>query len=113
MLYTDPFDSEFSFNELKDKIAEVLGLSDIINKDLEHEICSPNIYKTYRKLSTAKSLTDGYYIILINYMQSSLRNSESYLEILGSLDENDIQLLLKQYKKISPHVKFLRAFTHF
>ena len=46
-LYTDPFDSDFSFNELKDKVAEVLGLSDIYVEDLEHEIYGPNIVKTY------------------------------------------------------------------
>ena len=42
-LYSDPFDSEFSLTELKDKVAEVLGLSDISIKNLEHEICGPNI----------------------------------------------------------------------
>ena len=28
-LYTDPLDIEFSFTEIKDKVAEVLGLSDL------------------------------------------------------------------------------------
>ena len=36
-LYTDNFEVEFSFNKLKDKVAEVLGLSDISTEDLEHE----------------------------------------------------------------------------
>ena len=36
-LYTDPFESDSSFDELKDKVAEVLGLSDITIKDLKHE----------------------------------------------------------------------------
>ena len=33
-LYTDPFDSDFPFIELKDKVAEVLGLSDITIENL-------------------------------------------------------------------------------
>ena len=45
-LYTDSFDSDFSFNELKDNVAEVLGLSDISTEDLKLEIYGPNIIKT-------------------------------------------------------------------
>ena len=32
-----------------------------------------------------------------NYQQKRVRDFESYLRILSSLDENDIQLILKQY----------------
>ena len=46
-LCTQPLDSEFSFTELLDKAAEVLGLSDILPKDLEHEIYRPSIIETY------------------------------------------------------------------
>ena len=81
-LYTDAFDSDFSFNDLKDKVTEVFGLSDISIEDLEHEINGPNINKTYRKLLTEKSQTDGYHIIFLNYMHSSFRDFESYLRIL-------------------------------
>ena len=95
-LYTGHFGSDFSITELKDKVAEVLGLSDISTEVLEHEIDGPNIIKTYRKLSTEKSQVDGYYIILLNNMHSSFRDFESYLRILSSLDEIDNQLILKQ-----------------
>ena len=44
-LYTDPFDSDFSFTELKDKVAEFVGLSDISIEDLEHEKYGPNFQK--------------------------------------------------------------------
>ena len=37
-LYTDPVDSEYSFTEFKNKVAEVLGLSDFSIEDLEHEM---------------------------------------------------------------------------
>ena len=52
--YTDTFGSEFSFTKLKDKVAQVLGLSDISDEDLEDEIWGPDITKTHRKLSTRK-----------------------------------------------------------
>ena len=36
-LYTDTLDSEFSFTEMKDKIAELLDNSHITPEDLEHK----------------------------------------------------------------------------
>ena len=65
-LSTDPFDSGFSFNELKYKVAEVLGFSDISSEDLEHQRYGPNNIETFWKSSTEKSQTDGYYILLLN-----------------------------------------------
>ena len=90
-LYTDPFDSHFSFTELKDKVAHAWSFRYF--KDLEHKIYGPNLIKTYRKLSIEKSQTDGYYIQLLSYMQSSVRDFVSYLRFLSSLDEKDIQLI--------------------
>ena len=58
--YTRPLDSEFSFTKLKDEVAKALGLSQISIGDLEHELYGPNINKTFRKLSTGKSQTDGF-----------------------------------------------------
>ena len=92
----------------------MLGLSDVSTEDLGYEIIGPNIIQTYRKLLTEKSQTDGYYILLLNYMHSSFRDFESYIIILSSLDENDIQLILKQYNstfttnKIPPGVYTFR-----
>ena len=48
-LYTHSSDDEFSFVELEDRVAEVLGLSDVSFLILQHEIHGPNIFKTYRK----------------------------------------------------------------
>ena len=45
-LYTGYFDYEFSNTQLKDKVAEVLGLSDISPEELNHEIHGPNTFKT-------------------------------------------------------------------
>ena len=66
-LYTDPLVSEFSFTELKDKLAEVLDLSNITPEDLEHETREPDIIKAYKELSIEGSQTDAYYFLLLNY----------------------------------------------
>ena len=43
------------------------------------------------------STTDGYIILLLGYARSPFRNFESFLRLVVSLEENDIQLTLKQY----------------
>ena len=48
-LYTQSSDDEFSFVEWKDRVAELLGLSDVSFLILQHEIHGTNIFKTYRK----------------------------------------------------------------
>ena len=67
-LYTGPLDTELSYTILKDKVAEVLGLSDISSEDLQHEIHGPDTIKIYRNLSIEKSQTDGCYILLKRYL---------------------------------------------
>ena len=44
-----------------------------------------------------KSSTDGYIILLLAYARSPFRDFESYLRIVIDLDEDDIQLILRQY----------------
>ena len=60
---------------------------DISSEDLEHEINGPKNIEIYRKLSLEKCLTDGYYRILSNYLQSPFRIFESYLRVLTGLIE--------------------------
>ena len=95
-LYTERLDGEFSYTELKDKAAELLGLSDISPEELNPEKYGPNTIEIYRKLLIEKSETDGYYIILSRYLQSPFRYFESYHRILTGLNEDDIQFKLKQ-----------------
>ena len=78
-------------------MAEVLGLSDISPEDLKHEKPGPDIVKLYRVLSIEKSQIDGYFILFRRYLQSPFLDFESYLIILTGLNEDDIQLILKQY----------------
>ena len=49
-LYASSLDDEFSFAELKDKVAEVLGLSHISPEEHQHDLHGPHIIETYRKV---------------------------------------------------------------
>ena len=51
----------------------------------------------YIKLSTEKKNNDGYMILLLGYARSLFRDFESYLRIVIGLDEEDIQLISKQF----------------
>ena len=96
-LYIDNFDEFFSYTELKDEIAEILNISAITPYHLQHETIAPLIIKTFQELKLEKTSTDGYYILLTNYFESPFRDFESYLRIVIGLDDEDIQLILKQY----------------
>ena len=95
-LYTLTSD-EFSYSELKDEIEEILGISNITDNHLEDETIAPRIFETYRKLALEKASTDGYTILLMAYARSPFPDFESFLRMTGDLDEDDIQLILKQY----------------
>ena len=97
-LYTDTFD-EFSFEELKDEIEEILNIPEITDDHLEDDILAPRIAETYWKLRSDKSNHDGYIILLTGYAKSQFREFESYLGIIVGLEEDDIQLILKQYNE--------------
>ena len=43
------------------ELEEILGLSDITPKHLQHKITGPLNIQTYKKLGSEKSSTDGYY----------------------------------------------------
>ena len=95
-LYTDTFD-EFSFEELKDELEEILDISNITYDHLEDETIALRIIQTYWDLRSKKPSTDGYIILLMGYATSLFRDFESYLTSVVGLDEDDIQLIVKQY----------------
>ena len=97
-LYTDNFD-EFSFEELKDELEEILNISDITPYHLQHEMIGPRVIQTYWKLRSEKSSTDGYIILLMGYARSLFRDFESYLRLVVGLNEDDFQLILKSYNE--------------
>ena len=49
-------------------------------------------------MRSEKSSTDGYITLLMDYAGSPFRDFESYLKIVVGRDENDIQLIIKQYQ---------------
>ena len=97
-LYTDTFD-EFSIEELKDELEEILNKPNNTDSHLEDETLAPRIVETYWKIRSAKSSNDGYNIFLMGYARSPFGDFEGYLRIVIGLDEDDIQLILKQYNE--------------
>ena len=96
-LHTDNFD-DFSFTELEDELEEILSISDVTPSRLQHEIIGSRLIEAYKKLRLEKSSTDGYNIPIVGHARSPFREIESLLRIVVGLDEDDIQLILKQYK---------------
>ena len=89
-LYTDNFD-EFSFEELKDEVGEILNIPEITDDHLEDEILAPRIAETYSKLRLDKTSHDGYIILLMGYARSLFRDFESYLRIFVGLEDDNIR----------------------
>ena len=89
--------NRFGFLELKDELEEILNISHITNKHLHDEVLGPRIIDEYIKLSNEKKSSDGYMLLLLDYSRSPFRDFESYLRIVVGLDEQDIQLTLKEY----------------
>ena len=96
-LYRDG-SNKFGFLELKDELEEILNISHITPEYLQDKIIGPRIIDEYIKLSTEKKNNDGYMILLLGYNRSPFQDFESYLRIVVGLDEEDIQLVLKQHK---------------
>ena len=75
-VHRDTFD-KFPFSELKDELEEIIGLSVITLKHLQHEILRPKIIQAYKELRSEKSSTDGFLILLKGYARSPFRVFES------------------------------------
>ena len=89
--------TKFQFLDLKDELEEILGIPHITREHLLDDETASRITDEYHKLSHEKKNTDGYTILLLNYSRSQFRDFESYLRIRVGLDEEDIQLILKEY----------------
>ena len=57
----------------------------------------PSINEAYKKMRSEKSSTGGYILILKGSARSPFREFESYLRLVVGSNEDDIQLILKQY----------------
>ena len=57
------------------------------------------MFSAYWELRSEKSSTHGYIIFLMGYARSPFRDFESYVRIVVGLEEDNIQLILKQYNE--------------
>ena len=89
--------AKFGFLELKDELEEILNISHITDKHLDDEVLGQRIIDEYIKLSRERMNTGGYMLLLLDYGRSLFRDFESYLRIVVGLDEEDIQIILKEY----------------
>ena len=96
--YTHIYD-EFSFAELKDELEEILEISDVTNDHLQDDTIAPRIIEAYKNLRLEKTSTDGYLILLKFYARSPFRDFDGFLRMTGDLNEDDIQLISKQYNE--------------
>ena len=90
--------TKFGFLELKDELEEILNIPHITPEHLQDDEIGPRVIDEFLKLSHEKKNSDGYMILLLGYSRSPFQDFESYLRIVVGLDEEDIQLILKQYK---------------
>ena len=95
-IYRDMSD-KFGFLELKVEIAEILDISHITDDHLNDEILGPRIIDEFIKLSTEEENTDGFMMVLLAYAKSPFQDFETHLRIVVRLDEEDIQVILKEY----------------
>ena len=94
-LYTDTFD-QFSFLDLKHELQEIHSISVITPYHLQHAIKGPRFIQTYTKLGLEKSSTYGYILLFLGYARPPFRGFESYFRVVVDLDEDVIQIILKQ-----------------
>ena len=95
-LYRDT-STKFGFLELKDELEDILNIPHITNEHLDDEITGPRIIDEFIELSNEKKNSDGYMILLFGYSASSFREFESSLRLVVGLDEEDFQIILKEY----------------
>ena len=77
-LFTD-FVDEFSFEEKKDELEEIVNISNISHEHLQDELLGPRILSEFRKLATQKGWANGYIMLLMGFAKSPFRDFEKKL----------------------------------
>ena len=67
--------------------------------------------EAYKKISSKKSRTDGFIILLMGYARYTTRDLESCLSIVVGLDEDGLPLTLKQKNSNSVTYVYLQELT--
>ena len=87
-----------SYEKVRDEIERDLDIVDITAADLQDEIIAPIIIDEYRKQVIKRMNDVGYMNILSGYRDSIFQDFESYLRTEVDLVEDDIKLVLDEYK---------------
>ena len=95
VLYRDT-SYKFGFLELKDELEEILKISHISQEHLQDDVIGPRNIDEFLKLSHEKKNSAGNMILLLGYSRSLFQDFESYLKFVVGLDEEEMQLSLKQ-----------------
>ena len=103
--------TEFTFMDLKKELEEIFNIEDIKLEHLQDHKIGPLIFKFYEKLKSEKSTTDAYLILLANYARSPFGDFKSFLGLVIGLDEDNIQLSLKQYNSNFVTIEIPPVFT--
>ena len=91
----------FSVVELRDELQEFFDIEDITCGHFQDEKLGPLNVTFYKKIKSEKPSTDAYLILITTYVKSPIRDCEKYLRIVVGLDEDDIQIILKQFNSNS------------
>ena len=89
--------TKFRFLDLKDELEEILGIQHITREHLLDDETASRIIDESHELSQEKKNSGGYTILLLNFSRSQFRDFETYLRSRVGLDEEDFQLILKEY----------------
>ena len=87
-----------SYEKVKGEIERDLDISDITAEDLQDDIIAPIIIDEYKKQVTERMNDSGYMNILARYTESVFQDFESFLRTEVDLVEEDIKLVLDEYK---------------
>jgi len=87
-----------SYTKVRDEIEKDLGISDITPTDLQDDIIGPIIIDEYKEQVSKRMNDVGYMNILADYNRSIFQDFESFLRTEPDLIEDDIRLVLDEYK---------------
>ena len=87
-----------TYTKVRDEIERDLDISDITDADLQDDIIAPTIIKEYREQVTKRMKDGGYMNIIARYTNSVFQDFESFLRTQIDLVEDDIKLVLDEYK---------------
>ena len=87
-----------TYEKVRDEIEKDLDIEDITAEDLQDDIIGPLIIEEYNEQVTKRMNDEQYMNILAIYTRSVFQDFESFLRTQIDLVEDDIKLVLDEYK---------------